>query len=133
MAYQGGSGDVNFSVRRFAGYGKLSGKSIDELRAGERVTLSDADFAAIEKKMADIVKADRPFTRCDVSHAEGLARTEGDLYKRDNAERAIAKGSSPTIASTNQSPCRNGLIAVFRSTLFIGLIRGSAIGDSSSC
>ena len=37
LAYQSGSGDVNFAVRRFPGYGKLSGKSLDELRAGERV------------------------------------------------------------------------------------------------
>jgi len=35
----GPGGDVNFAVRRFAGYGKLSGKSIDELRAGERVAV----------------------------------------------------------------------------------------------
>ncbi len=39
LAYQAAGGDVNFSVRRFAGYGKLSGKSIDELRAGERVAV----------------------------------------------------------------------------------------------
>jgi cysteinyl-tRNA synthetase len=37
LAYQAGSGDVNYSVRRFPAYGKLSGKSLDELRAGERV------------------------------------------------------------------------------------------------
>ncbi|HKW36785.1 MAG TPA: cysteine--tRNA ligase [Burkholderiales bacterium] len=37
IAYRSGSGDVNFSVRRFPGYGKLSGKSLDDLRAGERV------------------------------------------------------------------------------------------------
>jgi cysteinyl-tRNA synthetase len=37
LAYQSTSGDVNFAVRRFPGYGKLSGKSLDELRAGERV------------------------------------------------------------------------------------------------
>ena len=51
LAYQsagaatlGGAGDVNFSVRKFAGYGKLSGKSLDELRAGERVhTLEGKD------------------------------------------------------------------------------------------
>ncbi len=36
-----GAGDVNFSVRKFAGYGKLSGKSLDELRAGERVDVAD--------------------------------------------------------------------------------------------
>ncbi len=39
LAYQADSGDVNFSVRKFAGYGKLSGKSLDELRAGERVAV----------------------------------------------------------------------------------------------
>jgi len=37
LAYQSTSGDVNFAVRRFPGYGRLSGKSLDELRAGERV------------------------------------------------------------------------------------------------
>ena len=40
LAYQAASGDVNYSVRKFPGYGKLSGKTLDELRAGERV---DAD------------------------------------------------------------------------------------------
>lgn len=39
LAYQSSSGDVNFSVRQFPGYGKLSGKSVDELRAGERVAV----------------------------------------------------------------------------------------------
>jgi cysteinyl-tRNA synthetase len=37
LAYQAASGDVNYAVRRFPGYGRLSGKSLDELRAGERV------------------------------------------------------------------------------------------------
>jgi len=37
LAYQAADGDVNFSVRKFPGYGKLSGKSLDDLRAGERV------------------------------------------------------------------------------------------------
>ena len=35
--------------------------------AGERKALTDADFAAIEDKMREIVKADRPFTRCEFS------------------------------------------------------------------
>jgi cysteinyl-tRNA synthetase len=42
LAYRASDGDVNFAVRRFAGYGKLSGKSLDELRAGERVAVADA-------------------------------------------------------------------------------------------
>ena len=33
--------DVNFAVRKFPGYGKLSGKSLDELRAGNRVAVAD--------------------------------------------------------------------------------------------
>ncbi|HLE67685.1 MAG TPA: cysteine--tRNA ligase [Burkholderiales bacterium] len=37
LAYQAAGGDVNFPVRKFPGYGRLSGKSLDELRAGERV------------------------------------------------------------------------------------------------
>lgn len=41
LAYQSGTGDVNYSVRKFPGYGKLSGKSLDELRAGERVAVQD--------------------------------------------------------------------------------------------
>jgi cysteinyl-tRNA synthetase len=41
LAYQGDNGDVNYAVRKFAGYGKLSGKSLDDLRAGERVAVAD--------------------------------------------------------------------------------------------
>jgi cysteinyl-tRNA synthetase len=41
LAYQSGNGDVNFAVRKFPGYGKLSGKSLDELQAGERVAVDD--------------------------------------------------------------------------------------------
>ena len=39
LAYRPGNGDVNYAVRRFPGYGKLSGKSLDELHAGERVAV----------------------------------------------------------------------------------------------
>ena len=37
LAYRADNGDVYYSVRGFAGYGQLSGKSLDDLRAGERV------------------------------------------------------------------------------------------------
>ena len=37
FAYQAKNGDVYYAVREFRGYGKLSGKSLDELQAGERV------------------------------------------------------------------------------------------------
>jgi cysteinyl-tRNA synthetase len=37
LAYPAANGDVYYSVRDFPTYGRLSGKSLDELRAGERV------------------------------------------------------------------------------------------------
>ena len=42
LAYVAPDGDVNYSVRDFPGYGKLSGKSPDDLRAGERVEIVQA-------------------------------------------------------------------------------------------
>ena len=42
LAYAATDGDVNYSVRGFPGYGKLSGKSLDDLRAGERVAVDQA-------------------------------------------------------------------------------------------
>ena len=41
FAYQAGNKDVCFSVRKFDGYGKLSGKSLEDLRAGERVDVME--------------------------------------------------------------------------------------------
>lgn len=57
------------------------------------VALSEADFPAIEAKMQEIIAQDRPFVRCELSKEAGLERTKDDKYKRDNAERAIARGS----------------------------------------
>ncbi len=42
LAYLAADGDVNYAVRKFPGYGKLSGKSLEDLRAGERVDVTDA-------------------------------------------------------------------------------------------
>jgi cysteinyl-tRNA synthetase len=42
LAYQAADGDVNFAVRRFPNYGRLSNRSLDDLRAGERVAVDAA-------------------------------------------------------------------------------------------
>jgi threonyl-tRNA synthetase len=55
--------------------------------------LTTEDFAAIEAKMAEIVKQDRPFTRVEFDAEAGLKRVAGDKYKTDNAERALERGS----------------------------------------
>jgi len=41
LAYRATDGDVNYAVRKFPDYGKLSGKSLEDLRAGERVEVTD--------------------------------------------------------------------------------------------
>jgi cysteinyl-tRNA synthetase len=41
LAYKADDGDVNYAVRKFEGYGKLSGKSLEDLRAGERVEVAE--------------------------------------------------------------------------------------------
>ncbi len=40
LAYQAVDGDVNYAVRAFNGYGKLSGKTLDDLQSGERVAIN---------------------------------------------------------------------------------------------
>ncbi|MDO9003184.1 MAG: cysteine--tRNA ligase [Aquabacterium sp.] len=50
LAYQASNGDVNYAVRKFEGYGKLSGKSLDQLRAGER-ELNGAGSRAADGKL----------------------------------------------------------------------------------
>jgi len=60
LAYRSSNGDVNFAVRKFPGYGKLSGKSLDELRAGERVAVADGKEDPLDFVMWKAAKADEP-------------------------------------------------------------------------
>ena len=60
LAYQAGNGDVNYAVRKFAGYGKLSGKSLDELNAGERVAVADGKLDPLDFVLWKSAKADEP-------------------------------------------------------------------------
>ncbi len=60
LAYQASNGDVNFSVRKFPGYGKLSGKTLDSLRAGERVAVNDGKEDPLDFVLWKSAKADEP-------------------------------------------------------------------------
>lgn len=46
------------------------------------------DFERIEEKMSEIVKADKPFIRKEMTRAEALAKLAGEKYKTDNVNRA---------------------------------------------
>ncbi|MFT5534906.1 MAG: cysteinyl-tRNA synthetase [Burkholderiaceae bacterium] len=60
LAYQGDDGDVNYSVRDFPGYGKLSGKSLDDLRAGERVDVNTGKRDPLDFVLWKAAKASEP-------------------------------------------------------------------------
>ncbi len=60
LAYRSGNGDVNYAVRKFPGYGKLSGKSLDELRAGERVAVDDGKHDPLDFVLWKAAKPDEP-------------------------------------------------------------------------
>ena len=60
LAYRASSGDVNFAVRKFAGYGSLSGKSLDDLRAGERVAVAEGKDDPLDFVLWKAAKPDEP-------------------------------------------------------------------------
>ena len=59
-AYLATNGDVFYSVRSFADYGKLSGKSLDDLRAGERVEIDTHKKDAMDFVLWKSVKPHEP-------------------------------------------------------------------------
>ena len=58
--------------------------------------ISSTDFERIEARMRQIVAEDRPFTRYELPTGPGVERLrrEGNKYKLDNAQRAIAGGAA---------------------------------------
>ena len=60
LAYRAEAGDVNFSVRDFSRYGRLSGKSLDDLRAGERVEVNSTKRDPLDFVLWKSGKVDDP-------------------------------------------------------------------------
>ncbi len=59
-AYVASSGDVMYAVRRFADYGQLSGKKIDDLRSGARVQSNDAKLDPLDFVLWKMAKPGEP-------------------------------------------------------------------------
>lgn len=59
-AYAPGNGDVYYSVRKFEGYGKLSGKILDDLEAGARVDVDEHKQDPLDFVLWKAAKADEP-------------------------------------------------------------------------
>jgi cysteinyl-tRNA synthetase len=60
LAYRAANNDVYYSVRDFVGYGKLSGKSLHELRAGERVEVDKNKRDPLDFVLWKAAKPDEP-------------------------------------------------------------------------
>jgi cysteinyl-tRNA synthetase len=61
LAYLAPNGDVYYSVHNFSGYGKLSGKSLEDLRAGERVDVDPNKKDPLDFVLWKSAKPDEPF------------------------------------------------------------------------
>jgi cysteinyl-tRNA synthetase len=61
FAYASPDGDVLFSVRKFPDYGRLSGKKIDELRAGSRVQVDESKRDPLDFVLWKHAKPGEPF------------------------------------------------------------------------
>jgi len=51
-------------------------------------TIHPEDFERIEKKMSEIIKADLPFKRIEMTREKAIERVASDKYKTDNINRA---------------------------------------------
>ncbi len=72
LAYHAADGDVNFAVRAFDGYGKLSGKTLDDLRAGERVAVDSSKRDPLDFVLWKSAKdSEPPDTRWDSPYGWG--------------------------------------------------------------
>jgi cysteinyl-tRNA synthetase len=60
LAYHAPNRDVYYSVRKFPGYGKLSGKALEDLRAGERVEVDLAKQDPLDFVLWKSAKPDEP-------------------------------------------------------------------------
>jgi cysteinyl-tRNA synthetase len=133
LAYRASSGDVNYAVRKFQGYGKLSGKTLDELHAGERVAVLDGkddplDFVlwkSAKPTEPDDVKWDSPYgagrpgwhIECSAMSCEMLGETfdihgGGADLQFPHHENEIAQSEGATGQPLARTWMHNGFINV---------------------
>lgn len=60
LAYKADNGDVYYDVSQFESYGKLSGRNIEDLRAGERIAVNEAKTDPLDFVLWKAAKADEP-------------------------------------------------------------------------
>ncbi|CAA6821318.1 MAG: Cysteinyl-tRNA synthetase (EC [uncultured Thiotrichaceae bacterium] len=59
-AYVGSNNDVYYSVAKFEGYGKLSGRKLEDLRAGERIAVDQVKYDPLDFVLWKAAKPEEP-------------------------------------------------------------------------
>jgi threonyl-tRNA synthetase len=92
-------------------------------------TFSDDDLASIEKRMREIMKANQPFTRSEVSVREALAVFATQPYKCEIIERVTSGAADGTdVAEVGSSDS----VSLYRnSDSFVDLCRGPHVPSTS--
>jgi threonyl-tRNA synthetase len=83
---------------------------------GQPQTFTDDDLVRIESKMADIIAADQPFVRSEVSAAEGLELMEDHRFKRDIIERVTAASAGDGDARELAGEVTGDVISFYRNS-----------------
>ena len=92
-------------------------------------TFSDDDLASIEKRMREIMKANQPFTRSEVSVKEALAVFATQPYKCEIIERVTTGAADGSDAS---EVAGDGSVSVYRNTeSFVDLCRGPHVPSTA--
>src|SRR5215218_10241577 len=85
-------------------------------------TFSDDDLIAVEQRMRDIIAADQPFTRSEMSAAEALTVFADQPYKREIIER-VTSGAADGVDADEVGA--GGTVSVYRNTPeFVDMCRG---------
>ena len=85
-------------------------------------TFTDEDLERIDAKMRDIIAANQPFVRGEVSAAEGLELFADHKYKRETIERVTGQEVDPELADEVDA---DGTVSFYRnSDTFVDLCRG---------
>jgi threonyl-tRNA synthetase len=92
-------------------------------------TFSDDDLAAVETRMREIMKADQPFVRSELSAADALALFADQPYKCEIIERASSRQADETDAGEVGA---GGSVSVYRNTPdFVDLCLGPHVPSTS--
>jgi len=95
-------------------------------------TFTEDDLAAVEARMREIIKADQPFTRSEMSIDDALALFADQPYKREIIERVRALGDTPVdpeqdeeVAVDTGEVAAGDTVSVYRNTPeFVDMCRG---------